>query len=124
MATNLPAIPERLVRRLYKAARLRRRAEVLAEALREEILKLTPLGCLRAKVTSVPFGDLVLTFTKRTKVSVEWDQLLAAFAPGLIPKVEEAKILAHAGKRHPEWIKRSSDIAVTAGLQKPKESVA
>jgi hypothetical protein len=36
MATpNLPAIPETLVKRLYKAYRLRRRADVLAYAEKE-----------------------------------------------------------------------------------------
>lgn len=118
--SQLPQVPESLVRRLYKAARLRRRAEVLAKALREEILKLTPVGFLKAKVTSVPYGDVVLTYTKRRRVEVEWDAVLAAFAPGLIEKVEEAKILAQAGKKAPDWVKRSDDIAVTAGVEKKK----
>lgn len=121
---QLPQIPESLVRRLYKAARLRRRAEVLAEGLREEILKLTPISLIRAKVTSIPFGELVLTYTKRRRVNVDWDLVLQTLAPGLISKVEEAKLLAQVGKKAPEWIKRSDDIAVTAGLEKKKKGVA
>jgi len=121
MVTNLPAIPETLVKRLYKAYRLRRRAEVLAEALREEILKLTPVGFLRARVTSVPVGDLVLTYTKRTRVTVDWDAVLALFCPGAIPKVEEARILAQAGKSAPDWITSKRDVAVTAGLEKKQK---
>jgi hypothetical protein len=125
MATpNLPAIPETLVKRLYKAYRLRRRADVLAESLREEILKLTPLGFLKARITSVPYGDIVLTYTKRTRVTVDWDQVLAAFCPQAIPKVEEAKILAQADKATPDWISVKKDVAVTAGLQKKKGAVA
>jgi hypothetical protein len=125
MATpNLPAIPETLVKRLYKAYRLRRRADVLAESLREEILKLTPLGFLKARITSVPYGDIVLTYTKRTRVTVDWDQVLAAFCPAAIPKVEEAKILAQADKATPDWISVKKDVAVTAGLQKKKGAVA
>jgi len=121
MATTLPAIPEALVRRLYKLYRIRRRAEVLAEAVREEILKLTPAGFLRARVTSIPVGDLVLTYTKRTKVGVDWDAVLALYCPQAIPKVEEAKILAKAGKKAPEWIKKSSDVVVTAGKKKQQK---
>lgn len=126
MATNpqLPQIPESLVRRLYKAYRLRRRADVLAESLREEILKLTPVGFLRAKVTSVPFGDVVLTYTRRTRVTVDWDAVLAAFCPQAIPKVEEAKILAQAGKATPDWVTSKKDVAVTAGIEKKKRGVA
>jgi len=124
MATNLPAIPETLVKRLYKAYRLRRRADVLAEALREEILKLTPPGFLRSRVTSIPFGDIVLTYTKRTRVTVDWDAVLAAFCPAAIPKVEEARILAQAGKETPDWIESKRDVAVTAGLQKKKGAAA
>lgn len=120
----LPQIPESLVRRLYKAARLRRRADVLAEGLREEILKLTPVGFLKARVTSVPYGEIVLNYTKRRQVRVLWDMILAAFAPDLIAKVEEARILAKAGKKAPEWIERKDDIVVTAGIEKKKKGVA
>lgn len=124
MATTNPQIPESLVRRLYKAARLRRRAEVLAEGLREEILKLTPVGFLKARVTSVPFGDVTLTYTKRRQVKVLWDVFMSIFCADLIAKVEEARILAKAGKAIPAWIDRKDDIAVTAGIEKKKKGVA
>ena len=123
--TKTPAIPESLVRRLYKVSRLQRQMEVLRASLRSEILKLAPGNLLRAQSTASSYGDVVLSFTKRLKTPVDWDLLLKLCAPGLVRKVEAARRAAQKrGARLPAWISRVPEIVVAAALEKKKEAVA
>lgn len=122
--TQTPAIPEVLVRRLYKVSRLQRQMEVLRASLRSEILKLAPGNLLRAQSTAIPYGDIALTFTKRLKTPVDWNLLLRLCAPGLVRKVAAAQRAAQKrGAKLPAWISRVPEIVVAASILK-KEAVA